>query len=677
MNNPYINEAELRKAIAQLKPDGELFEIRVLGGRNVYSGYFRSADVLIENLNKLPLSNATVYMTLNHLKDDLYSRQQHDCFISKANTTADDNVEGYEWLFIDLDPVRISGISSSAAELKASYELMCTVFDYMRRLGFNEPVQGMSGNGFHLLYPIALRNTQENVQLIQQCLEVLANMFNNEQVKIDTVNYNPSRICKLYGTLAQKGSDTEERPHRMSKLLTDVFDVKVNDRIYLEKLANELPAEVVKPSKTNNYVSGEFDLENWLRTYNFEYRTDSGRDCTIYSLKHCPFNHDHINGDSKVFHYSNGAIAFKCHHNSCSQYKWQDVRERFEPDAYSKTDDDLRIEEGWKQHNRDKAESIHYDHIVEETPNEPMFMTASMILAKPNVEEEYVRTGINAIDKRMKGLQKGHISVISGLRGAAKSTVLSQIILQCIENDHTAVVYSGELSDRNFLKWMMMQAAGKAYTQKYQKFDGYYCPDEIKPDIAKWMGDRLWLYNNNYGNDFAKIGLKLREEIKQTKADICIVDNLMALDLSDFSQDKYDAQTKFVWELKDIAQSCNVHVVFVAHPRKAQGFLRLDDISGSGNIANIVDNAFIVHRNNADFKRLTKQMFGWKDEHEAYLGTNVIEVCKDRETGIQDLYIPLWYEEESKRLKNHKAENIMYSWTDGFVPIGENMTVPF
>jgi hypothetical protein len=136
----------------------------------------------------------------------------------------------------------------------------------------------------------------------------------------------------------------------------------------------------------------------------------------------------------------------------------------------------------------------------------------------------------------------------------------------------------------------------------------------------------------------------------------------MALDLTTFDMDKYEAQTKFVWELKDIAESCNVHIIFVAHPRKAMGFLRLDDISGSGNIANIVDYAFIIHRNNADFQRLTKQMFGWKDDAEVYTGTNVIEVCKDRDNGNQDLFIPLWYEKETKRLLNDPNENIVYSW---------------
>ena len=213
-----------------------------------------------------------------------------------------------------------------------------------------------------------------------------------------------------------------------------------------------------------------------------------------------------------------------------------------------------------------------------------------------------------------------------------------------------------------------MQAAGKAYTQPYTEYEGYYCPNELKPVISDWMSDYMWLYNNSYGNNFDRIKDCLRSVIAEKKADICIVDNLMALDLSPYDMDKYEAQTKFVWELKDIAEKLNVHIIFVAHPRKAQGFLRLDDVSGSANISNIVDNAFIIHRNNADFQRLTKQMFGWKENNEAYTGTNVIEICKDREGGSQDIFIPLWYEPQTKRLKNFEQENIVYSWDKSKAP---------
>ena len=51
-------------------------------------------------------------------------------------------------------------------------------------------------------------------------------MFSDDCVEIDTSVFNASRITKLYGTITRKGADTEERPHRQSRILDipDYFD---------------------------------------------------------------------------------------------------------------------------------------------------------------------------------------------------------------------------------------------------------------------------------------------------------------------------------------------------------------------------------------------------------------------------------------------------------------------
>ena len=679
MNNEYIiNEVELRKAIEQLHPNGELFEIRIINKtgkvNKIISGYFKDADTLLECFNRVDLRGSNVYITLNQINKALFSRQQSETFIAGANSTDDPDVDGYKWLFIDLDPKRATGVSSSKEELDKAYELAGKIYQYLKDKGFEEPVKAVSGNGAHLLYRIKLQNTQANKELVERCLKALSMLFDTDAISVDTANFNPSRICKLYGTLAQKGKSTEERPHRMSRIIGDVKECVPTDIKYLEMLAAELPQEQPKATKYNNYNPSEFNIEDWLSKYGLSYRKAPFKDGTKYLLDECPFNPSHKSPDSMVTVSSMGAIGFKCLHNSCSDKHWKDLRLMFEPDAYEYSDADRRIDEGYLAHNRDKDLKTKPKSEI----TQPMFLNARMILDDPEPETEYIKSGIQVIDKKLKGLQKGKVSLLSGLRGAAKSTIIGQIVLNCIQHEQTSVIYSGELGKKNFLNWLCMQAAGKGYTKPYTEYEGYYCPNEIKPTIADWMQDYMWLYNNQYGNNFNEINLFLRNEIEKRQADICIVDNLMALDLSNYDSDKYDAQTKFVWELKDIAEKLNVHIIFVAHPRKAQGFLRLDDVSGSANISNIVDNAFIIHRNNADFQRLTKQMFGWKDSHEAYSGTNVIEICKEREGGSQDIFIPLWYEPQTKRLKNFEQENIVYSWKkaeptseDGFVSVAD------
>lgn len=345
----------IKKTIGLLKPNNELFEIRIIqkgSKKAVLSGYFTDADILIKALETINPKGSNIYITLNKVNANCYSREQHDCFKQTSVTTQDKEIDAYEWLFIDLDPERLSEISSSKDELAEAKALMVKVHDYMKEIGFAEPIAGISGNGYHLLYKIDLPPTQEYKDLIERCLINLANMFNNGKVKIDTVNFNQSRICKLYGTVAQKGANTTDRPHRMSKILKVPDLLEVSDMKALTKLAGDLPKQ--EPVKKQQKTAASFDLEDWMREHGLEpLGKNAGNGCDIYPLAECPFNSSHTNGDSKIFHYSDGAIAFKCHHNSCKDKRWQDVRELLEPGAYDRETDeeaDRRIEKGWQEH---------------------------------------------------------------------------------------------------------------------------------------------------------------------------------------------------------------------------------------------------------------------------------------------------------------------------------------
>ena len=353
-----IDTSELRKTIEVLKPDQQLFEVRIFGAdkRKILSGYFTDCDTLISALDNVDLRGKNIYFTLNRVKRALYSRTQHDKFVLNVNTTSDSDIERYEWLFVDLDPERPADISSTDEELANALELSRKVQMYLHDMGFSDPVEAMSGNGHHLLYRIDLPCSDTNKQLLNDCLTVLASLFNNGDVKIDTVNFNPARICKLHGTLAQKGSNTKERPHRMSRLLSVPDQIVVNEKKLLKKLAEELPEEAKKPpQRSSRFSGGEFNIKEWMNNHGITYREEPGRDCQMYLLDECPFDSNHRNGDSKIFAYTNGAIAFKCHHNSCKNYKWPDVRLKFEPDAYDNVVDGERIEAGYQRHKKNKV----------------------------------------------------------------------------------------------------------------------------------------------------------------------------------------------------------------------------------------------------------------------------------------------------------------------------------
>ena len=710
-NKSEVDVEELKKALSLIKPGGELFEVRVLQDKRVLSGYFTDADTLIKKLKTVDLENANVFYTLNAIDPECYNRQQKDKFLVAKNTTSDNDIIAYRWLLIDLDPKRKTGISSTREECNEADKCSERIRRYLEgELLFPHPIKAFSGNGIHLLYPIDLDNDtkehmEENTALIEKCLKALALMFTDDKVDVDTSVFNPARISKLYGTWAHKGADSEKRPHRKSVIMEEPEPKICVDRTQLERLAEEYPQEVTTPKMASK---GSFELDKWLNVHGIRvHAVKEWKDATRYVLDECPFDSNHKAPDATIIQMRSGAICFKCLHNSCSGRDWRELRLKFEPDAYDDKDaeHDAWIEEGYRQTKKlwerkrylnynDNRDDLTYQEKPADTEHpEVMFETARDILNKPVKPRILIQTGLIDLDRKTGGLAKGEISLVSGLRGSAKSTWLSQVALNAVNQKMKVAFYSGELKDTRFMNWMYQQAAGPRYVIQSREYSNFwYCRDDVKELIADWLGDRFQLYNNDYGNNFKSLTSSLQTILKIMAIDLMIIDNMSILDLSDITDDrradKWDQQKLFVETLKNLAMLGSCHIIFVAHPRKSAGFLRLDDVGGSGSLGNLVDNAFIVHRVNRDFRRgykrdilglpeNAKSFVDDEDEAIGQLGDNCIEVVKERETGLQDLFIPLRFERESKRLKNiHIKKNeegeVVEKWVEEFPDYGWN-----
>lgn len=348
-----IDIEKVKESIEILKPSNTLYEIRILIGsgkrKQTISGYFRGTKNLEAAFNTVDLRRANVFYSLNEIDEGCYSREQHEKFVLVDSTTSDTEILRYKYLLVDVDPKRPSGISSTDEELEAAKVTAGRIKEYLTNMGFSKPVEALSGNGCHLLYAIDLPNNDENEKLLKQCLYALDATFNNEKIDIDKSVFNPSRVSKLYGSVARKGANTKERPHRISQILKVPGKIRVTERAKLEKLAATLPAEDPKPVKIRK---SEFNVEEWLSDHGIGVdKVNTTSDGAVkYVLEECPFNSSHKSPDSMVIVQPSGAIGFRCLHNSCIDRTWQDLRLKFEPDAYDQTENDARIEQGWKIH---------------------------------------------------------------------------------------------------------------------------------------------------------------------------------------------------------------------------------------------------------------------------------------------------------------------------------------
>lgn len=682
-----MNEIEIRKTFEVLKKQNELIEVRVVSGKATFSGYFRSIDNLIAKLKPFNnVSTANIYFVLNPINEACYDRQQCEQFVQNPkSTTSDGDVSVRDWVLIDIDPVRSTGVSSSDEEKENAKKVAYSVYKYLKNIGFSQPVCCDSGNGWHFLYKIQMKNDDDSKELIKNFLIALDMMFSNENATVDTSVFNASRITKLYGTTARKGNDAKKRPHRESKILRVPENIGITKKILFQKVVDTIPKKE-QPTYKNNYGNEKFDIDGFLSrnriSVNKIVQYGSG---VKYILDECVFDCNHKAPDACIFVMRNGAIGYKCFHNSCQNYTWQDVRKKFEPDAYEKKARDFTSQRQIKPTGT-TIQDLTSKREEEKTDGKP-YKQLSEIISLDRSQIISVPSGFSNLDKRIIGFNKGEVSVWSGKNGSAKSTVINQICLNACNLGFKCGIFSGELTNQRQKQWLQVQCAGRQNVMPTKYENLYFVPKETGGKIDKWLDGKLWLYDNDFGNKFEVLLEYTKKFIEKNNIDVLVLDNLMALDILTLNGDKYQQQTTLILALVDLAKTYNIHLHIVCHPRKAVGFLRKDDISGTADLTNAVHNVFIVHRVNQDFMRLAKEFYGEQTASEYYGYGNVIECCKNRDLGIQDELFGYYFEIPSKRFLVEPQDNVCYGWESSptmlyhiecdELPFGEDGDLPY
>lgn len=215
-----------------------------------------------------------------------------------------------------------------------------------------------------------------------------------------------------------------------------------------------------------------------------------------------------------------------------------------------------------------------------------------------------IRTMIPSLDDAIGGLAEGCVTLFTGKSGNGKSTLSGLILLNAIEQGHTCVAYSGELSAGLFQEWILAQACGSEYMSvRWDAVRGRnipYVPPEVQRRILDWLGDRLLLYDN----DEQFVDMKQADAIisvftqaaRKYNAKLFLIDNMLT-SVAD-SDDEWRAQAMFINAVKKFATHYQAHVMLVAHPRKTKlgAEITQDDISGTSAIMNLCDNAVVIKR---------------------------------------------------------------------------------
>ena len=342
MKNDYDENAkEIKKSLEKILAPGQVAEVRAIGTIDespkhprVMHGYFDNIDEMAIAAADLTQHYCAVYFTPNPVNPELLERAKNKVQPAiSGGSTADNDILKRNWLLIDLDPVRPANTSSSKEEHGLALKKARKIRDELTAEGWPTPITADSGNGAHLMYKVDLPCDDNG--LVKRVLEALSQIYDDAKVKVDTGVFNPARIWKLYGTLARKGDDSLERPHRQAKILWDEPPDNL-EFVPVEKL--EELASIVKKEDKSFISTDSFDIEKWIEThrdkldeYSLSGATEWLNGGKRWRFKVCPWNAEHTNSSAFIVQLPSGAVSAGCHHNSCQGKDWHALRDLMEP----------------------------------------------------------------------------------------------------------------------------------------------------------------------------------------------------------------------------------------------------------------------------------------------------------------------------------------------------------
>lgn len=269
----------------------------------------------------------------------------------------------------------------------------------------------------------------------------------------------------------------------------------------------------------------------------------------------------------------------------------------------------------------------------------------------------HVSTGMPTLDKILGGgLTFANLFVWAGKSGEGKSTLVSMLALESINQGYPVCVYSGELSDAEFKQTLCLQAAGSNHVlvtenQATKNFERSL-PADVQDKIDLWLRGKIVVLDRRAAevDNSDNLFRLFRMAHKQYGCRVFILDNLMTVKTNGSDSDQYLSQGKFVLELKNFALKYNAIIHLVLHARKSgeERVKYLGDISGSAIVTNAASAVCAVGRT---------------QDTKTKVETSFISCLKNRMEGslrsVKMKFIP-----KSRQLIEAGCEERQYRWED-------------
>ncbi|MFC1759195.1 hypothetical protein ACFL2H_10590, partial [Planctomycetota bacterium] len=379
-----MNKEVMRQAIDLLHPDAPCIELRCMGN-GMYSGFYDDRDKLIDHAAEFNKAGFAPYTNAQPLKEFVKNRVTNKPSRAMPGAcTSNADIDRIQWLIVDLDPHRPSGVCATDEEKQAVAAKMAEMKDYLTRLGLPVGIEADSGNGGYLVYRLdrdidpnlikrffkaAQQQLCDIVKIVASAVEIVrtdrlgdemhddTNLirqvmgitrcdedtaakalaiafaeFDGVPVVFDTAFSRPMQIIRLLGSDNVKGENTPERPHRESRII----HLPSQDVVAAESLTRL--ADTYYPIRRDPQLplyKGKYDKAvehwcDWLTNRQVGFNVVELECGTAIRLDSCPMRNEPDGGAAIIVHPDRGVWG-SCYHTSCKGKNLEDILVAIDP----------------------------------------------------------------------------------------------------------------------------------------------------------------------------------------------------------------------------------------------------------------------------------------------------------------------------------------------------------
>lgn len=305
--------------------------------------------------------------------------------------------------------------------------------------------------------------------------------------------------------------------------------------------------------------------------------------------------------------------------------------------------------------------------LILDAKDSPVPSVADLSDVEPTEYEDVdgVTTGLKAIDDELMRLFFGTLTIVSGQPGSGKSSLLTQLACNSLNNDIGTWLFSGELPNGVEKSWFNYIFAGpRNITDAISRRGNPYkkISTTTLAEINKTYKGRWHIYRDDYDNTLDKLIASMTDTVRKYGARCLILDNFMCID-TETSEEELRSQTDTIKKLIEFAKKYQVAVILVCHPRKMDAGTNVGiyDIAGTSNIVNLAHRTIGLRRvTDAERENAAK----YSEKRRQLLKYDVIvTVVKDRMFGRQNIDVGLYYDPASRRFFSDMDEyDRRFSW---------------